>query len=65
MEAAKRKPGRQPKPLGTTKPLVFQIRLSAPERDEFQSAAKRADLPLAVWMRDRLSKAAKREARQN
>lgn len=63
MEKTKRGPGRPPLPPGETKPGVFQIRLSEAERAEFQGAAERAKLPMAQWMRDRLLKAAKREAR--
>jgi len=65
MNAKKRGPGRPPLPPEMTKPGVFQMRLSDAEKVEFQEAAERAKVPLAQWMRDRLSKAAKREARQN
>src|SRR5690348_10797301 len=65
MESKKKRPGRPPKPPGETKPGVFQIRLSDDERGEFQYAAERAGLPLAQWMRDRLSKAAKRESKRD
>jgi hypothetical protein len=44
---------------------VLQIRLTVEERAEYHEAAERAGVPLSAWIRDRLSKAAKREARQN
>jgi len=43
---------------------VLQIRLADTERAEFGQAAQKAKLSLSEWMRDRLSRAAKRELRQ-
>src|SRR6185295_13010120 len=40
---------------------VFQIRLTDAERAEYDRAATRAGVKLAAWIRDRLSRAAKRE----
>ena len=65
MDETKRGPGRPPLPPGQTKPGVFQIRLSPADRAEYEAAAKRADLSIAEWMRDRLSKAAKRESKRD
>ena len=65
MGTTKRGPGRPPLPPDQTKPGVFQIRLSDAERAEFKEAADRAKLPMAQWMRDRLSKAAKRESKRD
>ena len=59
----KPKRGRPPKPPEESKGEVYQLRLSEAERAEYQKAADRAEMLLAAWMRDRLSKAAKREAR--
>jgi hypothetical protein len=65
MGKTKRGPGRPPLPPDQTKPGVFQIRLSEAERGEYREAAQRAGVPLAVWMRDRLSKAAQRESKRD
>ena len=40
---------------------VCQIRLSDAERAEYGRAAQKADVKLSAWIRDRLSRAAKRE----
>jgi len=42
---------------------MLQVRLSDAELDTYQQAAKRAKVPLSVWIRERLDRAAKREAR--
>jgi hypothetical protein len=55
------RPPKRPGGLGS----VFQIRLSDAERAEYQAAAERAGVALAEWMRDRLSKAAKRESKRD
>jgi len=44
--------------------VLSSLPLSDAEREEYEQAAKVAELPLAAWMRDRLSKAAKREAKK-
>ena len=53
-------------PLAPSGPLgrVLQIRLSDDEREAFQRAADEAGVTLSAWIRDRLSKAAKREGRK-
>lgn len=55
------KRGRPPKADGERAEEVLQIRLTAIEKDSWREAADRAGVPLSAWMRDRLSKAAKRE----
>lgn len=65
MEKKKRGPGRPPLPPDQTKPGVFQFRLSDAERAEYQDAAERAGMALAQWMRDTLSKAAKRQSKRD
>ena len=53
-------------PIAPSGPLgrVVQIRLSSEEREAYQVAADRAGVALSAWMRDRLTAAAKREARR-
>lgn len=60
---AKKRIGRPPKPEGTTLPETLQIRLTADDKARFYAAAERANLSVSEWMRDRLSKAANKEAR--
>jgi hypothetical protein len=43
---------------------LFPIRLTQAEKAEYDQAAERAGLSVSAWMRDRLAKAAKREARK-
>ena len=62
MTRTENKRGRPPKPAGEKAGEVFQIRLTADDKASWREAAERADLPLAAWIRDRLNKAAKREA---
>lgn len=38
------------------------IRVAEPEHESYKEAAEHADLTLSEWIRDRLGKAAKREA---
>jgi hypothetical protein len=52
--------GRPPLEPGEAKDQVFQIRLTAAERESYEAAAKRANVPLAKWIRERLNRAAKR-----
>jgi predicted HicB family RNase H-like nuclease len=40
------------------------IRVAEPEHDTYREAAERAELTLSEWIRDRLSKAAQREAKK-
>ena len=40
---------------------VLRFRLEADERQAFEDAANLAGVPLSVWMRERLRRAARRE----
>ena len=60
---AKLRSGRPPKPPGTTLPETLQIRLTADDKARFYAAAERAEMTVSEWMRDRLTKAANREAK--
>lgn len=55
--------GRPPKPEGEKAEAVFQIRLNSAEKEVWQEAADRAGIKLSAWIKDRLNKAANREAR--
>ena len=57
---AKKRIGRPPLEPGESKSQVFQIRLTEAEREQYQSAADRANKPLAAWIRDCLGRAAKK-----
>jgi hypothetical protein len=61
MKANAKRRGRPPK--GSTETLSESIlfRLSTAEKAGFQSAARVAGIPLAIWMRERLRRAATRE----
>jgi predicted HicB family RNase H-like nuclease len=54
------RPPRDPK-AGAAK--IVPIRLTETEKATYQKAADKAGVSLSVWVRDRLDKAAKREAR--
>ena len=41
---------------------VLQVRVTAYERQQYELAANKGNLSLLAWIRDRLDKAAKREA---
>jgi hypothetical protein len=56
--------GRPPLDPAEAKTELFQLRLTALERGEYQQAAERAEMTLSAWIRDRLTRAAKREAKQ-
>jgi predicted HicB family RNase H-like nuclease len=56
----KKRMGRPPLDPGEAKDQVFQIRLTAAERESYEAAAKRTDKPLSKWIRDALNRAAKR-----
>jgi hypothetical protein len=60
-----KKMGRPPLAPGEAKDEVFQLRLTGDERAQYERAAKRAGVPLAAWIRERLSRAAKRESKQD
>ena len=56
------KPGRPPRdPSGASR--IVPVRMSDDEKEEFRAAAERAGMSLSDWVRDRLHKAAKREAK--
>ena len=46
-------------PLGE----LYQVRLAAAERAEYERAAERSGVKLSEWIRDRLNRAARREAK--
>ena len=52
--------GRPPLDPGDAKNQVYQLRLTAVERASYEAAAKRAGKTLSTWIRDKLSRAAKR-----
>jgi hypothetical protein len=59
-----KRPGRPTRdPKGQASKL-FPVRLTEAERAEYEKAAERAGLSVSEWMRDRLGKAAKREAKR-
>ena len=55
------RPTRDPKG-GSSK--IVPVRMTDDERTQFQRAAKRAKMTLSGWIRDRLARAAKREAKK-
>lgn len=55
------KPSRDPTGQVTR---IYTLRLTSAERTTYERAAKRANLTVSAWMRDRLSKAAEREAKR-
>lgn len=57
MSAAKRAPGRPPKPEGTAKVGMFTLRLSEDERLAIEAAAERAGKSVSQWARDALVRA--------
>lgn len=59
----KAKRGRPPKPADERAEEVFQVRLMSAEKSAWRSAADESGMSLAAWIRDRLNKAAKRDAR--
>lgn len=58
------KVGRPARDPGGTAAKLVPIRLTNAEKATYQQAADRAGLSLSVWIRDRLDKAAKREAKR-
>ena len=58
------KRGRPPKTDEERADERLELRLVAADKLAWQEAADRAGLKLSAWIRDRLDKAAKREARQ-
>jgi predicted HicB family RNase H-like nuclease len=60
-----KKMGRPPLAPGEAKGEYFQLRLTAAERIEYEQAAQRAGQSLSAWIRERLSKAVKRESKRD
>jgi hypothetical protein len=60
MDKSKPRMGRPPKAPGEAKGLVYQLRLTEAEREDYERAAEQAGMPLAAWMRSCLTRAAKR-----
>lgn len=56
-----KRPGRPRKPVGSTKSLTVEVRLSELEKQGFQEAAEIAGVGLSTWIRERLRRAAVRE----
>lgn len=56
--------GRPPKPTDEQASEIVAVRLTQDERAECERAAKRADVKLSAWMRERLLRAAKRESKR-
>jgi hypothetical protein len=61
MKTKKKKRGRPPLSSGTAKSDSVLLRLEPREKQGFRDAAALAGVPLAIWMRERLRMAAKRE----
>ena len=56
--------GRPPKPPDEAKGDILHLRIAEEERINYQKSAERCGLPLSEWVRDRLNRAAKREAKE-
>jgi predicted HicB family RNase H-like nuclease len=52
--------GRPPLDPGEAKNQVYQLRMTSAEREQWETAAKRAGKSLSAWIRERLNRAAKR-----
>lgn len=61
----KAKRGRPPKPQSERAEERIELRLLPADKAEWLKLAEIAGMTLSAWIRDRLDKAAKREARQN
>ena len=64
MNAKQKRRGRPRKGSGQTKSESVLLRMDAREKAGFASAAELAGAPLAVWMRERLRSAARKELEQ-
>lgn len=62
---AKKKMGRPPLAPDEAKGSYVQLRLTAAERLEYDQAAAHTNQSLSAWIRERLSKAAKRESKRD
>lgn len=61
----KAKRGRPPIDPDKRASEMVPVRMTSAERAQFEQAAAQADLTLSAWIRDRLSKAAKRESKRD
>lgn len=59
----KRKPGRPARDPEGIASKLFPIRLTDTEKSEYERAAVRAGVSVSEWIRERLNRAAKREAK--
>ncbi len=59
------KAGRPPRDPKGVAAKIFPVLLTDAEKEEYAHAAKRAGLSISEWLRDRLSKAAKRESKRD
>jgi hypothetical protein len=60
-----KKRGRPPTPEANSLSQITAVRLTQSERAECDRAAQRAGVKLSDWIRDRLTKAAKRESKRD
>ena len=60
-----KKAGRPTRDPGGKASKLYPVRLTDAERAQYEQAAKRAGVSVSEWMRDRLARAAKREAKQD
>lgn len=56
---------RPKKPDGEAATERIDLRVTVAERDEYQQAAERSGKTLSAWIKERLSKAAKRESKRD
>jgi predicted HicB family RNase H-like nuclease len=61
----KRGRGRPPKPPDERHEERLELRMQTAEKVAWQAASDRAGKSLAAWMRDKLNRAAKREANRD
>ena len=59
------KVGRPPRDSKAGAAKIFPVLLTDSEKDEYARAARRAGMSISEWVRDRLSKAAKRESKRD
>jgi uncharacterized protein (DUF1778 family) len=59
----KKRQGRPPIPAAKQKTRYLQVRVTEAEKSAFDSAADHDGMVLAVWVRDRLRTAARKELR--
>ncbi len=57
--------GRPKKPPAEVLAERMELRLTTAERRAYEAAAEQAGQSLSAWIRDRLSKAAKRESKRD